>query len=206
MSELASESLNTVSANAPTTRGDERGRSVLVVAIGTTRSRAVTDTTEFLLARGVDVDLLTVEAESWQAAGLDPRVRLHTLAAAEEKHPLAVLGRLVRRVSKAAYTKGYAKVYRLLRPYVMWRAARTTVVRKLDWNTVEQLVICDSHAIPIGWHLAKRHPKLTVGFELDRAPFAALPATADRKPVLTATTPAPRPLISTPAGIDVVDG
>jgi hypothetical protein len=175
--------------------------SVLLVAISTTRARAVTDTADFLLARGVDVDLLTVEAESWQAAGLDPRVRLHTLAAAEDKHPLAVLGRLVRRVSKAAYTKGYAKIYRLLRPYVMWRAARTTVVRKLDWNGVEQLVICDSHAIPIGWHLAKRHPRLTVGFELDRAPFA------DRTPVLTTTaTTAPRPLISTPAGIDVVDG
>ena len=181
---------------------------VLLVAIGTARSRAVTDTADFLLARGVGVDLLTVEAESWQAAGLDPRVRLHTLAAAEDKHPLAVLGRLVRRVSKAAYTKGYAKIYRLLRPYVMWRAARSTVVRELDWNSVDQLVICDSHAIPIGWHLAKRHPRLTVGFELDRAPYAALPVAADREPVLTTATatPAPRPLTSTPAGIDVVDG
>jgi len=179
--------------------------SVLLVAIGTTRSRAVTDTAEFLLARGVDVDLLTVEAESWTAAGLDPRVTLHTLAAAEQKHPLAVFGRLVARLSKAAYTKGYAKIYRLLRPYVMWRAARTTVVRRLDWNSVEQLVICDSHAIPIGWHLAKRHPRLTVGFELDRAPFADRPATADREPALT-TTPAPRPRTRTPAGIDVVDG
>lgn len=181
--------------------------SVLLVAIGTTRSRAVTDTAEFLLARGVEVDLLTVEAEPWISGGLDPRVRLHTLAAAEAKHPFAVLGRLVRRVSKAAYTRGYAKIYRLLRPYVMWHAARTTVVRELDWTTVEQLVICDSHAIPIGWHLAKRHPKLTVGFELDRAPFADRPLAADREPVLTATaTPAPRPLTSTPAGIDVVDG
>ena len=171
--------------------------TVLLVAIGTTRSRAVTDTAEFLLARGVDVDLLTVESEPWTAAGLDPRVRLRPLAAAERKHPLAALGRLVARLSKAAYTKGYAKIYRLLRPYVMWRAARTTVVRELDWNSVEQLVICDSHAIPIGWHLAKRHPQLTVGFELDRAPYA------NREPVLTA--PAPSPL-STPAGIDVVDG
>ena len=171
--------------------------SVLLLAIGTTRSRAVTDTAGFLLARGVDVDLLTVEAEPWAAAGLDPRVRLHPLAAAEYRHPLARLGRLVRRVSKAAYTKGYSKVYRLLRPYVMWRAARGTVVRKLDWTSVEQLVICDSHAIPIGWHLAKRHPQLTVGFELDRAPFA------DREPAPT-TAPALRPL-PTPAGIDVVD-
>ena len=169
--------------------------SVLLVAIGVTRSRAVTDTADYLLARGVDVDLLTVEAGPWQAAGLDPRVRLHTLAAAEAKHPLARLGQLVRKLSKAAYTKGYAKVYRLMRPYVMWRAAHRAVVKRLDWTEVEQLVICDSHAIPIGWHLAKRHPKLVVGFELDRAPWA------DREPTTTAAV-SPSP---TPAGIDVVD-
>lgn len=177
------------------------GSGVLLVAIGTTRSRAVTDTAEFLLARGVDVDLLTVESAPWQAGGLDPRVRLHTLAEAERRHPLAAFGRLVRRVSKAAHDQGYAKVYRLLRPYVMWRAARTTVARELDWSSVEQLVICDSHAIPIGWHLARRHPRLTVGFELDRAPYAARPATADREPALAT----PLPLHPTPAGIDVVD-
>ena len=178
--------------------------SVLLLAIGTTRSRAVTDTAEYLLARGVDVDLITVEAGAWEAAGLDARVRLQTLAAGEQKHPLARLGNLVSRVSKAAYTKGYAKIYRLLRPYVMWRVARSTVVRRLDWSNVEQLVICDSHAIPIGWHLAKRHPRLTVGFELDRAPYA------DREPAeaamtTTTTSAAPRPLLPTPAGIDVID-
>ena len=179
--------------------------SVLLVAIGVTRSRAVTDTADYLLERGVDVDLVTIEAGPWEAAGLDTRVRLHTLAEAEAKHVLSRLGRLVRGVSKAAYTKGYAKVYRLARPYVMWRAARSTVVRKLDWSTVEQLVICDSHAIPIGWHLAKRHPQLTVGFELDRAPYANLPTAADREPALAAATTTAPSISSSPAGIDVVD-
>lgn len=189
--------------------------SVLMVAIGVTRSRAVTDTADYLLARGVDVDLLTVESGPWEAAGLDPRVTLHTLAAAEAKHPLSRLGRLVSKLSKAAYTKGYAKVYRLMRPYVMWRAARRAVVKRLDWSKVEQLVICDSHAIPIGWHLAKRHPKLVVGFELDRTPWADRPAAAVdlREPSLASlaassalTTTAASPSPSTPAGIDVVDG
>jgi hypothetical protein len=179
--------------------------SVLLVAIGVTRSRAVTDTADYLLERGVDVDLVTIEAGPWEVAGLDSRVRLHTLADAEAKHVLSRIGHLVRRISKAAYTKGYAKVYRLARPYVMWRAARSTVVRKLDWNTVEQLVICDSHAIPIGWHLAKRHPRLTVGFELDRAPYANLPAAADREPALAAATTTAPSTSSSPAGIDVVD-
>jgi len=80
----------------------------------------------------------------------------------------------------------YAKVYRLLRPYVMWRVARRSAVKLVDFSAVEQLVICDSHAIPIGWHLAKRHPKLSVGFELDRAPFQ------EREPAL-ASTASPSP-------------
>lgn len=179
--------------------------SVLLVAIGVTRSRAVTDTADFLLARGVDVDLLTVDAGPWEGAALDSRVRLHTLAAGEQKHPLARIGNLVRRVAKPLYTKGYAKIYRLLRPYIMWRVARSTVVKRLDWNSVEQLVICDSHAIPIGWHLAKRHPRLTVGFELDRAPYAdreLAPATVAENNAETTTAPSP---LLTPAGIDVVD-
>lgn len=181
--------------------------SVLLLAIGATRSRAVTETADYLLARGVDVDLVTVEAGPWAAAGLDARVRLHTLAEGEARHLLSRLGRLVRGLSKAAYTKGYAKIYRLLRPYVMWRVTRSTVARELDWSTVEQLVICDSHAIPIGWHLAKRHPELTVGFELDRTPYADRPAADDREAALVATTTAPQPLPSLPstAGIDVVD-
>jgi len=170
--------------------------SVLLVAIGTTRARAANDSAAYLLARGVDVGLVTVEAGPWQEAGLDPRVRIYPLQAGEDRHPLARFGRLVRRVSGALYTKVFSKFYRLLRPYVMWRVARREVVRQVDWSTVEQLVICDSHAIPIGWHLAKRHPKLTVGFELDRAPYAAASVLSD---------PAPEAPTPEPAGIEVVD-
>ena len=170
--------------------------SVLLVAIGTTRARAANDSAAYLLARGVDVGLVTVEAGPWQDAGLDPRVRIYPLKAGEDRHPVNRLGRLVRRVSGALYTKVFSRFYRLLRPYVMWRVARREVVRQVDWSGVEQLVICDSHAIPIGWHLAKRHPRLTVGFELDRAPYAA--ASVLSAPASEAPTPEP-------AGIEVVD-
>lgn len=179
--------------------------SVLLLAIGTTRARAVCGSADFLLERGVDVGLVTVDAESWRREGLDPRVTLYTLQAGEERHPLNRFGRAVRGVSAAAYTKVFSKVYRLLRPYVMWRVTRKQVIRQVDWSAVEQLVICDSHAIPIGWHLAKRHPGLTVGFELDRTPYA------DREPVAAAATAmvsasATTPATSSPAapsGIDV---
>lgn len=145
--------------------------SVLLVAIGTTRAKAACSSADYLLARGVDVGLITAEAEPWRREGLDPRVRIHALTTGEQRHPVARLGRVVRRISAAAYTKVFSKFYRLLRPYVLWRVMRADVLRQVDWTAVEQLVICDSHGIPIGWHLAKRHPLLTVGFELDRSPY-----------------------------------
>lgn len=163
--------------------------SVLLLAISTTRARAVSSTAEFLAARDVEVVLVTVDPAAWQAEGLPEGVRVIGLGEGEQRHPLARLGRLPGPAKPL-----YAKVYRLLRPYVMWRVARKGAVKLVDFSAVQQLVICDSHAIPIGWHLAKRHPTLPVGFELDRAPFQ------EREPAL-APTASPSPI--RPAGIDV---
>jgi hypothetical protein len=164
--------------------------SVLLLAISTTRARAVSSTAEFLTARGVEVVLVTVDPAAWRAEDLPEGVRIIGLGEGEQRHPLARLGRMM----PGPANKIYAKVYRLLRPYVMWRVARRSAVRQIDFSAVQQLVICDSHAIPIGWHLAKRHPTLPVGFELDRVPFQ------DREPAL-APTASPSPI--RPAGIDV---
>jgi hypothetical protein len=162
------------------------------LAIGTTRARAVVSTAEFLTARDVEVVLVTVDPAPWRQEGLPENVRVLALGEGEARHPLARLGRLLRPLGPVR--KLYTKVYRLLRPYVLWRVARRAAVRGLDFTAVEQLVICDSHAIPIGWHLAKRHPQLPVGFELDRAPFQ------EREPALA--TPASSSPTS-PAGIEV---
>lgn len=172
--------------------------TVLLLSIGTTRARAVTAAAEFLLARDVEVGLVAVDAAAWAKEGLPAGVRLYPLGEGELRHPLFRLGRLVKRVSGAAY-RLYAKFYRLLRPYVMWRVARRGAVRQIDWSSVEQLVICDSHAIPIGWHLAKRNPKLTVGFELDRTPYAEREPVPAAAPAAVPASPSP----SRPAGIDV---
>lgn len=169
--------------------------SVLLLAIGTTRARAVCSTAEFLIARDIEVVLVTVDPAPWRQEALPEAVRVLALGDGERRHPLARLGRLLERVPGPAH-RLYAKVYRLLRPYVMWRVARRGAVKLIDFSSVEQLVICDSHAIPIGWHLTKRHPRLPVGFELDRAPFQ------EREPAL-APTASPSP--NHPAGIDVID-
>jgi hypothetical protein len=181
--------------------------SVLLLAIGTTRARAVCGCAAFLLERGVAVDLVTVAPEPWRAEGLDDRVRVLTLHGGEERHPLrrverflvfrlpevlfqllrtvrrlpgvgrpadkalVTIQRVQQRAANAFHEKVFGRFYRLIRPYVLWRITRREVIRQVDWNTVQQVVICDSHAIPIGWLLAKRHRGLAVGFELDRAPY-----------------------------------
>jgi hypothetical protein len=131
--------------------------SIAFLALGTTRARAVCGYAQFLVERGVEVDLITVAEKPWRDEGLDSRVRVLTLATRADRIllPNKVLG----------------KFYKLVRPYVMWRAARRQALRKVDWTAVEQAVISDSHAIPIGWHLARRYPTLPVAFELDRTPY-----------------------------------
>ncbi len=131
--------------------------SIVFLALGTTRARAVCASARFLAERGVQVDLITVEEGPWRAEGLDERVRVLTLSTRADRYLLP--------------NKVLKKFYWLVRPYVMWRAARRQALNKVDWGTVEQAVISDSHAIPIGWHLARRNPRLTVGFELDRTPY-----------------------------------
>jgi hypothetical protein len=140
--------------------------SIVFLALGTTRARAVCASARFLAERGVKVDLITVDEGPWRAEGLDERVRVLTLSTRADRIllPNKVLG----------------KFYKLVRPYAMWRAARRQALRKVDWNAVEQAVISDSHAIPIGWHLARRYPKLAVAFELDRTPYL------EREPVAVA--------------------
>jgi hypothetical protein len=131
--------------------------SIAYLALGTSRARSVCNGAKFLLDRGVAVDLITVDEAPWRAEGLDERVRVLTLSTRADRVllPNKVLG----------------KFYKLVRPYAMWRAARRQAVGKVDWTAVEQAVISDSHAIPIGWHLARRHPRLTVAFELDRTHY-----------------------------------
>jgi hypothetical protein len=132
--------------------------SVLFLAVGTTRARAVCVSGQYLADRGVDVALVTGSAAPWAKEGLDERVAVLPLEGPLDRRLLA--------------TKPINKFYRLVRPYAMWRTARRRVVgNRLDWNGVEQIVVFDSHAIPMGWHLARKHPKVPVGFELDRTPY-----------------------------------
>ena len=147
--------------------------SVLLLAIGTTRARAVCGYGRFLADKGVPVSLVTTSPGPWAKEGLDERVAVLPLETSADRRLLA--------------TKPVDKFYKLVRPYTMWRRARRKVLGGLDLAAVEQVVVCDSHAIPIAWHLARRYPDLTVGFELDRTPYLDAPSLD--APTLDATAP-----------------
>ncbi|NYI08477.1 glycosyltransferase [Allostreptomyces psammosilenae] len=95
-----------------------------------------------------------------------PRGRRVELAA-------AVLEMAHTRVADAFHRKLFIRAYRVIRPYLLWRVARAHVLERLRAERADLVVVCDANAIPIGWHLARRHPELEVSLSLDRERFAA---------------------------------
>jgi hypothetical protein len=79
-------------------------------------------------------------------------------------------------LGQAAHNRLFMRGYRVIRPWVLWRSARTAVLPELDPASIDLLLLADAQAVAIGWHLAKAHPDLLVTSTLDRS---ALP------PVLT---------------------
>jgi hypothetical protein len=87
------------------------------------------------------------------------------------EHAAGTVDRLRARQQHAAkrfHKERFARFYRNVRPYVLWRAARSVVLPRLDLTDVDAVVVADSLSTPVGWHLAKDHPRLPVWFSLDR--------------------------------------
>lgn len=74
--------------------GDSR-RRVLLIALNTRGVAGVCEDADFLLDRGIAVDLLTVNPQPWSSAGLSPAVRFWSLREGEGRHPLPRTERLV---------------------------------------------------------------------------------------------------------------
>ncbi|WP_067070081.1 hypothetical protein [Carbonactinospora thermoautotrophica] len=66
------------------------------------------------------------------------------------------------------HRRAYLPVYRHLRPYVLWRVARKAALRQLGLDSADLVVVADTAALPLGWHIARRYPDLPVKFTLDR--------------------------------------
>jgi glycogen(starch) synthase len=61
---------------------------VLFISVGGSVARSVKNHAAYLIARGVPVELITVNPVPWQTVGLDRRVRVHSLREGEGRHPL----------------------------------------------------------------------------------------------------------------------
>lgn len=171
--------------------------TVLFLAMTPTRAGSVTAQAEESLRRGHRVVLVTAQAAVWEDAGIDPRVLVLALedAGAPAPAPARVassvlrlpgravglltrrpgplvepsrrLRRRVDRLAAAADRRVVRGPVAILRPWSLWRKARRRVLTRLDLADVDQVVVADAHAVPLGWRLAQRHPDLPVLFALD---------------------------------------
>jgi len=171
--------------------------TVHFLAMTSLRATAVVAQSDLLLGHGVQVSVLTADPAAFTDAGLDARVRVvavdeeRTLLwraehAVVRRVPEAFCGAaasvlrprrpawadrvtaLQTKGSNVLHHTGFLKPYKVVRPYVLWRAAVRTAVPGLGLAPDDEVVVVDSQAIPLAWRLARRYPGLRVGFALDR--------------------------------------
>lgn len=75
---------------------------------------------------------------------------------------------VVREASRRFHRERWGRVYGAIRPWILWRVARRSVLPDLK-GPWEIIVVADALATPIGWKLARRWPEAAVGFSLDEA-------------------------------------
>jgi hypothetical protein len=132
---------------------------VIFVAVSSTRSPAVRSDMEHVLAEGGRVTLVTSDTRAW--GDLDPRVDVVTLSEAEQRHWLL-------RTQDAVLRRVFLKRYHQVRPWLLWRVARRAVLPRLDVSSADQIIVGDTLAVPVGWHIAQLAPDAKIGFALVR--------------------------------------
>lgn len=138
----------------------------VVVALSDIRARAAVVYANRLAERGGRCVLVTVDPASWQGRGLSPEVTLVALGDREARHPLPRLERLAQnRWPRRLRGRGLvARLYKALRPLVLWQAARAELRTALGRESVSEVVVVDAHSVLLGRLLARRHPGARVGF------------------------------------------
>ncbi|WP_037575585.1 hypothetical protein [Phaeacidiphilus oryzae] len=172
---------------------DEVG--VLYLALSTARARQVKYDTDFLVSRGVPVDLLVSAGDDWSAHGIDRRVRLRShqeaLSAAglppRTREAVRLARGAARRVPLApARTRalravnGAARRAELLAAERQERRRRTGLAVTLAGSppaAPRLAVIGGAASLPLAHRLADAYPGLEMTFELDWSHpyFADLP-------------------------------
>lgn len=159
-------------------------------------------------ARGVRVSALVADGLGWHnppplPAGVDVyslgraetrRPFVWTYTALVERIPGGVLrrlehlpgplgraagkaGRVQRRIAGKLRRRVFWPVYRPLRSHAVRRAALRRL-GPLELDTASRLVLADDAAVPLGWALTKRHPRLDVTRSLHLGPYQDHPVIA----------------------------
>jgi hypothetical protein len=100
------------------------------------------------------------------------------------------------KLANAFHLRVFNRLYRNLRPVILWRVARKYALAGIDVGAVDLILVQDSQSIPIGWHLAREYPRLDVTFSLDREKIAAAAGT----PAVPATAASSGPAGPSPSG------
>jgi hypothetical protein len=80
------------------------------------------------------------------------------------------------RAARVFRARAYYPLYRQLRPYILSRVARKHVIPALQLQPGDHVVVCDTAAVPLAWHIARQYPAVRVAFSLEGTPFGARPA------------------------------
>ena len=147
--------------------------TVLLVALTSVAARQTVNNAHFLLEQGVPAIIVTAEPMPFHELELDARVPIIDLTRGEVASPLHRGKRSLVRLralglpGRAVNAAGHQS-YKVLRPLVLWRAAEHALADRISLDEVAEIILADAHAVPLGWHLARRRPDLKISFSLDR--------------------------------------
>ena len=109
---------------------------------------------------------LAAGVESIDLVATERRLGLHPLIA---RSPWRVARRLAGRPKKgptwawSAWSR--SKPYRAARPWMLWRALRRHL-DAVDPEHVDHLILVGIESWPVAWHLTRRNPAITVGWDV----------------------------------------
>lgn len=83
---------------------------------------------------------------------------------------VSVLERGHRRAAGIFHGRVFVPFYRQVRPWLLARNGRRAVAR-LDVAGADRIVAADHSAVPLGWRLARRYPRVTATTALTTAPY-----------------------------------
>jgi hypothetical protein len=158
----------------PPTKGRPR---VVAAAVERSRRSGVVRKLNWVVENGGEALMITAEGRD-RPGELDPRVQVLDLTADERRLGLNKIvtrdpARLVRRArglevsgpSPVWARLSVSKPYRMIRPWLLWRALRKRldVVRVED---VDHVIIVHPNSWPIAWQLNRLNPAVSISYEV----------------------------------------